>query len=79
MDNTTMILASVSAISSILTIATAVLANRKIRKQSTEIQKLNEVLDEWESPLTHVEMWRKVNINGGPTNYVDKALNGGLR
>ena len=46
MDNTTMILASVCAISSILTIATAVLANRKIRKQSTEIQKLNEVLVE---------------------------------
>ena len=78
MDNTTMILASVSAISSILTIATAVLANRKIRKQSTEIQKLNEVLDEWERPHTHVEIWQKVNVNGGPIKYVDKALNGGL-
>lgn len=76
MDNTTMILASVCAISSILTIATAVLSNRKIRKQSIEIQKINELLDGWESPYTHVKIWEKVNINGGPIKYIDKASNG---
>ena len=74
MDNTTMILASTSVTSSILVIITALLAIIKIRKQSAEIQILNEVLDEWESPHTHVEMWRKVNINGGPVKYVDTVL-----
>ena len=67
---------SVSVISSVLTITTALLANRKIRKQSTQIQELNEVLDEWESPVTHVEIWRKVNVNGGPVKYVDTVLKG---
>lgn len=74
MDNTTMILASTSVISSILVIITALLAIIKIRKQSSEIQVLNEILDEWENPHTHVEMWRKVNINGGPVKYVDTVL-----
>ena len=73
MNNAEMILATVATASSLLTIIAVSWSGRKIYKQAKEIDELHAILDGWEAPETHANIWRKVTLAGGAERYLEKV------